>query len=172
MRSAPLLPALLLAACNSQPGDDTGSAQDYAARVGASGSATESIDPQAQNAAQPIAPPPGSDVRQLERLGDISQVNLGLRDGACTFSSEGAPLLVAAAPEEPTLPGKATVRIGGRLLLLDALPGGLAEIRDGTTFQGEGFTAELARAQNNNANLTITEREGEARTIAGKWACT
>ncbi|GMM94448.1 hypothetical protein [Qipengyuania sp. MTN3-11] len=170
MRAAVIPAALLLAACGSQAPDGTESAEDYAARVGASGSAAEGAA--RPNAAQPVAPPAGSDARRLERLGDISSVNLGLRDGACTFSADGEALLVAAAPSEQTLPGKATVRIGGQLLLLDALPGGLDEVRQGTTFRGEGFTAELARAANDNAELTITDQEGEARIIAGKWACT
>lgn len=169
MRLAVLLPVAMLAACGSEPAADAQSAEDFAARVGTSGSVAEGAtaaptEVQVANSA--------GDARQLQRLGDISKVDLGISDGNCTFSAGGEPLLVAAAPDEPTLPGKATVQVAGRMQVLDAQPGGFDEVRGGTTFRGEGFSAKLTRAGGSDARLTITDDQGDGRTIAGKWACT
>lgn len=170
MRLAWFLPVAMLAACGSQPAADAQSAEDFAARVGTSGGSVAEGATSAPAEAQVANV--ASDARQLQRLGDISQVDLGLSDGSCTFSAGGEPLLVASAPDEPTLPGKATVQLAGRMQVLDAQPGGLDEVRGGTTFRGEGFSAKLTRAGGSDARLTITDDQGDGRIIAGKWACT
>ncbi|UVI38960.1 hypothetical protein [Qipengyuania spongiae] len=169
MRLAVLLPVAMLGACGSQPAADAQSAEDFAARVGTSGSVTEGAT--AAPAEAQVANAAG-DARQLQRLGDVGKVDLGISDGNCTFSAGGEQLLVAAAPDEPTLPGKAAVQVAGRMQVLDAQPGGLDEVRGGTTFRGEGFSAKLTRAGGSDARLTITDQQGDNRTIAGKWACT
>lgn len=165
-----LLPALGLAACND-PVPEPESAEDFAARVGTSGSEVEAAPaPQATVAVQ-AAPPVGADVLQLEKLGNIAGVDLGPRAGACTFSSQGNEMLIAAGPEEETLPGKATVRIGGKLFLLDAPPGGFTQVRSGTVFNGEGFSVLVTPAGGDDAKMTVTDSEGDQQVFDGKWVC-
>ena len=162
-----------LAACGSSAEMERESVEDYAARVGTSGSAAEGgSNAPTINAAAPVAPPAGSNPTRLERLGDIRGVDLGTSVGNCTFSADGSALLVAAGPADRSLPGKATVRIGGQLLLLDGGPGGYGGVVSGNTYRGEGFAADLEPAGGDNAKLTITDDSGETRTVAGKWACT
>ena len=117
--------ALLVAGCSQEPAS-TETADDFASRVGAPGSVSEGgVPAPVETTAVKAAPPANADVFQLEKLGNIGGVDLGPRAGGCTFSVEGQEMLIAAAPADRALPGKATVRIGGlqrpqllRLLLL------------------------------------------------------
>lgn len=171
MKFFPLILLVALAACGTQPASETESAEDYAARLGTSGSAAEGAAAPGAGQEVAVAPPANSEPLQLERLGDIRSVDLGMRAGGCTFSSDGNALLTAVAPADRGLPGKATVRIGGQLVLLDAEPGGFAGLKDGATFTGEGVTADLARGRGDAARLTLTDAGNETRTIEGRWAC-
>jgi hypothetical protein len=160
------LALLALAACAERTGTD-GSEDDFAARVGAG-----------QGAAAPVAttavagpPPAGASVFALEKLDDISGVDLGPRAGGCTFSANGAELLVAAAPADRALPGKAAVRIGGRLVQLDTAPGGIAALEAGTVFTGEGFSVRVKPIGERQGQLLVTDGANETKVIAGNWVC-
>lgn len=165
------LAVLALSACAERSGTD-GSESDFAARVGAGQGAT------APDAAAPVAtsavkgpPPAGANVFAMEKLGDISGVDLGPRAGGCTFSTGGNETLIAAGPADRTLPGKGTVRIGGKLITLDTPPGGIEAIRTGTTFTGEGFSVRVQPTARGKGSITITDGAGETRTVAGDWVC-
>lgn len=163
--------ALLVAACSQEPANSE-SADDFANRVGAPGSVAEGGTPApVATIAVKAAPPASADVFQLEKLGNIGGVDLGPRAGGCTFSVQGQEMLIAAAPADRALPGKATVRIGGQLLLLDAPPGGIDQVRSGTTFTGEGFSALVTRTGPDQASLTIADASGTQKAFAGNWVC-
>lgn len=170
-RALTLLTVTLLAACSQQ--GESESAEDYATRIGGSdqGAATAPV----ATAAVRAAPPAGADVLALEQLGNIADVDLGPRAGGCTFSAQGTEMLIAAAPADRALPGKGVVRVGGQLLLLDAAPGGIDGLRDGSSFTGEGVTVtvapEGAAGQRRPADLTIANAEGRAKTVSGDWVC-
>ncbi|MBO9517358.1 MAG: hypothetical protein J7493_04765 [Porphyrobacter sp.] len=156
--------ALALAGC-SQKSDNAD--DDFASRVGANGEAAPAA-PVATTAV--VGPPPaGTDVRTLDQLGNISGVDLGQRDGACTFTSEGTETLIAAAPADPASAGRAVVRVDGKLYQL-ASSGGLPAIRKGTRFTGEGITVDVG-GNDQSAVLTVTDTAGQVRTIGGKWIC-
>lgn len=162
---------LLVAACAPDPSGSE-SAQDYASRVGAPGAVAEGAAPApVATTAVMAAPPANADVFQLEKLGNIGGVNLGPRAGGCTFSVEGQEMLIAAAPADRALPGKATVRIGGQLLLLDAPPGGIDQVRAGTNFTGEGFSVLVTRTGPEQATLTVSDAAGTQKAYAGNWVC-
>jgi hypothetical protein len=126
-------------------------------------------------------PNAGGSVLQLQNLGDISEVDLGPRAGGCTFNSAGTDMLVAAAPADRALPGKATVRAAGALYVLDAPPGGFDAVKAGTVFKGEGFSALVSvggvspagasPAGAAQAKLTITNSEGQQSVFDGSWVC-
>ena len=167
-----MLSALALAACSSQAPDQSGDADDFASRIG-SGSSSPEGQAQQSTTAVDAAPYPGTDVKQLEQLGNVSNVDLGPRTGGggCTFSHEGTTMLMAAAPGERALPGKATVRVGGQLLLLDAPPGGFDLVRTGTTFNGEGFSVLVSPTGPDTGTMTVTDTEGAQKTYNGRWVC-
>lgn len=174
MTRALILPALLIAAACSPDPTGSESAMDFANRVGAadSGGVISEAAPMPNEAtgARDIVPA-GVNSVQLERLGNIGGIDLGPRAGGCTFSVEGQAMLVAVAPADRSLPGKATVRTGGQLHLLDALPGGIEQVRSGTTFTGEGFSATLTRTGPGLASLTITDAAGTHKVSSGNWVC-
>lgn len=159
-----------LFACGDRTGTD-GSEQDFANRVGAG--QTTSGAPAGSVATTAVAgpPPTGADVRALEQLGDISGLDLGQRAAGCTFSANGQELMTAAAPSDRALPGKAAVRIGGKLLLLDAPPGGVDALKAGTVYSGEGFEVRTQRTAADAGRVTITGADGANRVIEGRWIC-
>ena len=108
---------------------------------------------------------------QLERLGNIGGVDLGPRAGGCTFSAAGQEMLVAAGPSDRSLPGKATVRAGGKLILLDAPPGGYDQVKAGTTFNGEGFSVLVQPTGRDTGQMTITDVQGRQKSFNGRWVC-
>ena len=166
-----LIPAiLLLSACNQQPAEQE-SAEDFAARVGGGGTSAEGAPAPVETVAAQTAPPAGANALELEKLGNVSGVDLGPRAGGCTFASNGTEMLMAAAPADRALPGKATVRIGGELLLLDAPPGGVSTVMQGTTFTGEGFTASVDKTGRETGVLTVTNANGQQKAFDGRWVC-
>ncbi|MGI8944392.1 MAG: hypothetical protein ACR2FJ_09235 [Qipengyuania sp.] len=170
MRALSILAAMLLAGCGSEPAEQE-SAEDFAARVGAGGTGAEGAPAPVETTAYKAPPPPNSDVLELEQLGNISGVNLGPRAGGCAFSANGTEMLVAAGPRERALPGKATVRVDGKLLLLDAPPGGFEAVRDGTVFNGEGFSVLVTKTGRDTANMTVTDAQGREKVFDGRWVC-
>ncbi|HAW34918.1 MAG TPA: hypothetical protein DCX71_02310, partial [Erythrobacter sp.] len=112
---------------------------------------------------------------QLQKLGDIGGVDLGARDGGCTLMVGKDEILIAGAPDDASVPGKAVVRVGDSLVLTDAAAGGLDAIRDGTSFAGEGFTVSVAPAagteQRRPANVTVTDAAGKTQSYSGNWIC-
>ncbi len=116
-----------------------------------------------------------ADVTQLQQLGDVGGVEFGPRSGGCTFMEGNREILMAAAMAEPTLSGKAVIRVGGELAMLDGQPGGLAAIRRGTTFSGDGVAVQIAPADGEDAsrpaNLAVTSADGETVTYSGNWNC-
>ncbi|KZY54664.1 hypothetical protein A3736_13740 [Erythrobacter sp. HI0063] len=173
----PLALPFVLAACSSQEPAPADSAEDFASRVGAPGTSTTGgtavvVAPQTvETTAARIAPPPNTDVTQLERLGNIGGVDLGPRAGGCTFSAAGQEMLVAAGPSDRSLPGKATVRAGGKLILLDAPPGGYDQVKAGTTFNGEGFSVLVQPTGRDTGQMTITDVQGRQKSFNGRWVC-
>ena len=162
-----------LAACGDRDTGTDGSETDFASRVG-TGNATSGAArtaAAAPNSAVKGPPPKGADVFALEQLGDIGGVNLGPRAGGCTFSENGTEMLIAAGPADRALPGKGVVRIGGRLIELDTPPGGIEAIRSGTTFRGEGFSVAVRPTARGKGSMTITNGEGQTRTVAGDYVC-
>lgn len=171
IRSVLPLALLALAACSDRSGTD-GSEGDFASRVGtASGTAAPVAATPGATTAIEAAPPAGADVFAMQKLGDIGGVDLGPRAGGCTFSQEGTEMLIAAGPADPALPGKAAVRIGGQLLRLDAPPGGIAAIKAGTRFTGEGFSVAVQPTAPGKALLTITKGAGQTKIVTGDWVC-
>ena len=168
-----LLPiaVLALSACSDRSGTD-GSETSFASRVGGGTAAPAPVaaTPGATSAIK-AAPPANADVFALQKLGDISAVDLGPRIGGCTFSDNGREILVAAGPGDGTLPGKAAVRIAGQLFRLDAPPGGFAEVKTGTTFKGEGYSVAVEPTAPGKAIMSITDRAGKTKLISGDWVC-
>lgn len=160
---------LALSACADRSGTD-GSEADFADRVGA-GQASPAVAAPAANTAIAAPPPAGANVFAMEKLGDISGVDLGPRAGGCTFSAGGNELLIAAGPADRALPGKAAVRIGGQLTQLDTAPGGIAAIRAGNVFTGEGFSVRIKPIGERKGQLFITDGTGETKMVSGDWVC-
>ncbi|ABC63428.1 hypothetical protein [Erythrobacter litoralis] len=166
--------SLALAAC-SQAGEEQ-SADDFANRVGANGQATGPSQAEVEaQAAQPNAPaaqiPSGADPKQLERLGDIGMVDLGTRQGGCTFQELGREILYTSGNDQS---GKGVVRIGGELITVDA-SGGLSAIRAGTTFSTQGVSISVAPTAGNEArraaNMVVTDSAGTTQSYSGDWIC-
>lgn len=157
--------ALALAACSGEREEQ--SADDFADRIGgAEGTAA----PSAQDSAPVTTPPPANvALGSLEPLGDIAGTDLGPRDGACTFTAGSNPLLMAGAPADPASRGKAVVRIGGKLYLL-ASAGGMAAIREGTSFTAEGVTVAVS-GSGQTARLEVTDETGNSQAVVGSWVC-
>ena len=167
--AALVLFGLALHACSNEREGE--SAEDFAARVGASEEAT-APDPAAQESVPVQTPPPASvDVKRLEQLGNIAGADLGPRDGGCTFTVAGSELLLAGAPDDPATSGKAVVRAGGKLYLLEAAPGGMSAIRKGTRFAGQGITIDVSPSAAQSAVLRVTDGQGRAANISGSWIC-
>lgn len=168
------LPLLLLAlaACGESETGTHGSEADFASRVG-TGNATSAAAgtvATAPNSAVKGPPALGADVFALEKLGDIGGVDLGPRAGGCTFSENGTEMLIAAGPVDRALPGKGVVRIGGRLIELDTPPGGIAAIKQGATFTGEGFSVQVQPTGKGQAMITITQGS-DSKQIVGDYVC-
>ncbi|MXP28567.1 hypothetical protein GRI58_07000 [Porphyrobacter algicida] len=161
---------LSLAACGQRQQSDN-SANDFAQRVGTGKVVDSSTDAPGVNSAVKASPPATGDVFQPEKLGDISHVKFGPRAGGCTFSVDGKEMLVAAGPQDRNLPGKATVRVGGKLLLLDAPPGGYQAVKNGTTFSGEGISVAMMPTAKGKGTMTITNTAGQTKAIAGDYVC-
>ncbi|TMM49996.1 hypothetical protein [Qipengyuania marisflavi] len=172
---------LMLAACSQQPAEQE-SADDFAARIG--GEATAESTSAANDPSQPTmdmpnkaqaAPPAGADVTQLEQLGDVGGVNLGPREGGCTFMTGGKEMIIAAGLRDKGMSGKGVIRVGDGLVLLDSGPGGLDRIKRGTNFSGEGVTVTVSpaagEAQTRPANVTVTGADGKAASYSGNWIC-
>lgn len=158
--------ALGLGACSDAPEGE--SAEEFAARVGAQSGTSETPGPVVTTAvAEP--PPAGVDVLALQQLGNIAGVDLGPRDGGCTFASNGTEMLAAAAPDDPAGAGRAVVRVDGRLYLLSSA-GGLSALRQGTRFAGEGITVDVAGSAQ-AATLTVTDGAGRQKSVSGNWIC-
>lgn len=171
IRSTISLALFALAAC-SQPSGTEESAGDFANRVGA-GQATGAAGtatPAATTAAKG-PPPAGANVFAMEKLGDIGGVDLGPRAGGCTFSVNGTEMLIAAGAADRSIPGKGVVRIGGKLIELDTPPGGIAAIRAGTTFTGEGFSIRVQPTAPGKASIAIADAKGQQKTLAGDYVC-
>lgn len=165
------LALLMLSACGDRSGTD-GSEDEFAARVGAGqGTEPNAAWTPAINEAVKGPPPAGANVFALEKLGDISNVDLGPRAGGCTFSANGNELLIATAPADRALPGKGVVRIGGKLIQLDTAPGGIAAIEAGTVFTGEGFSLRVKPIGERDGQLFITDGANETRSVDGAWVC-
>ena len=166
---------LALAGCSSEPAEQE-SADDFASRIGQDGNAAggPQDDPDLPNTAS-VTAPGGADLTQLQKLGDIGGVDLGARDGGCTLMVGKDEMLIAGAPDDASVPGKAVVRVGDSLVLTDAAAGGLDAIRDGTSFAGEGFTVSVAPAagteQRRPANVTVTDAAGKTQSYSGNWIC-
>ncbi|WP_375289436.1 hypothetical protein [Qipengyuania sp.] len=161
---------LSLSACGqTEEGPAVDEAADFAARVGAAQSPApgQAI---ATEAAQG-GPPANADVKILDEVGYIAGVDLGQRAGTCAFRVDGMDKLMATGPAERTMGGKAVVRIGGTLYRLDGGPGGFAAVREGTVFKGEGITVGVQPTGPGQAQLTVTDRNGETKTMVGDWNC-
>lgn len=181
IRFALLAAPLLLAGCSRspEPAQPEAGADDFASRIGTAPSAgaapptSSAVELAANIPSRAVkgVPPQGANVFAIEKLGDIGGVNLGPRAGGCTFSSGGTEMLIAAGPADPAISGKGVVRIGGRLLELDTPPGGIAAIRTGTDFNGEGFSIRLTPTAPGKGTITITNSQGQQKTVAGDWTC-
>ena len=178
-RLALSMAVIALAACSQEPEAEPESADDFASRIeqGQEGTPMDDPsqpDPDAPNVAVD-APPQDADLTQLQRLGDIGGVNLGPRNGGCTFMVGNQEMIIAAGMNEPTVPGKAVVRIGDTLVMADAGRGGLSSIKSGTTFSGEGFTVQVApasgEAQTRPANVVVSDASGNSQNYSGNWIC-
>ena len=169
------LSALVLAACSSEPAEQE-DADGFADRIGQSAEAPElaKAGPNAPNTAVPV-PPAGADLTALQQLGDIGGIDLGPRDGGCTLMVGSEEMLIAAGMRDKALPGKAVVRLGGSLTIVDADMGGLDAIRTGTTFNGEGFAITVTPAageqQSRPANVTVRDAAGKTQSYSGNWIC-
>lgn len=169
--------AIVLAAC-SQGEDSAESGEDFAARVG-NGEATPApqgtVAPPESTEARTSAVPQGADPLALEKLGNIARVDLGPRDGGCTFSLEAQELLLAGAPNDPATMGRGVVRIGGELINVTAQDGGLEAIYAGPTMTADGVTVRVVPAPGNEATRTAdlyVAADGKQRKFAGgQWAC-
>ena len=152
------------------------SADDFASRIGQDGNVAggPQADADLPNTAS-VTAPGGADLTQLQKLGDIGGVDLGARDGGCTLMVGKDEMLIAGAPDDASVPGKAVVRVGDSLVLTYAAAGGLDAIRDGTSFAGEGFTVSVAPAagagQRRPANVTVTDAAGKTQSYSGNWIC-
>ena len=170
--------ALVLAACSQEPAGQQESAGDFADRIGQQEGTAQldpsQPDPNAPNVAVD-APPENVNLTQLQQLGDVGGVNLGPREGGCTFMVGNQEMIIAAAMKEPTLPGKAVVRVGDTLVMTDAGPGGLDSIKQGATFTGEDFTVQVSPAegdaQSRPANVIVTDAAGKSQNYFGNWIC-
>ncbi len=177
----PFLCALSLAACSQEPAEQE-SADDFAARIGGEApaeGAAKPLDPSQPTMDMPnkaeAVPPAGADVTKLQQLGDVAGVNLGPREGGCTFMAGETEMIIAAGLRDPAMSGKAVIRVGDGLVLLDSGPGGLTTIKRGTTFTGEGVKVSVrpaaGLAQSRPAQVIVTAADGKTQTYSGNWIC-
>lgn len=168
--------AILLAAC-SQNDSDAENGDDFAARVGAGDAplAKGTVAPAESTEARSSVVPEGADPMALEKLGNIARVDLGPRDGGCTFSLNAQEMLMVGAPNDPAVMGKGIVRLGGELINLTAEEGGLEAIYAGPTMSAGGVTVKVVPAAGSDATRTAdlyVAADGQQRKFAGgKWAC-
>lgn len=169
-----LITVMALSAC--APEDTQESADDFASRIGTSEGASAPTEAEVEALAnQPNAPvaqiPSGTDVKFLQRLGDIAMVDLGPRTGGCTFQEVGREVFYTSGHAQG---GKGVVRVGGQLVTLDA-NGGIGAIRAGTTFSAPGVSISVAPAAGNQArrpaNMVVTDGKGETQSYSGDWIC-
>ena len=180
LRLALALGALTLTACSSEPAADQDGADDFASRIGQTSDQEGSVADDPQSAADrpntaSVTVPAGADVTKLQQLGDVGGVDFGPRGGSCTFMEGNREMLMAAGMAEPTMPGKAVIRIGDTLTMLDGQPGGLAGVRRGGAYTGDGVSVQIAPAQgdaaNRPANLSVTSADGKSAAYSGNWIC-
>ena len=179
MRAAGILlfpiAGLALAACSQQ--DSAENADDFANRIGAQENAVtapsqEQVQTQASMPNAPVAQiPAGAQATQLERLGDIANVDLGARTGGCTFQEVGREVFVTAG--NPST-GRGVIRVGGELVTVEA-NGGLNAIRSGTTFSAAGVSISVAPAAGDQArrpaNMVVTDANNVTQSYSGDWIC-
>ena len=168
-RASVLIVAMMLAACSSADEAGSETATQFADRVSAGTSTAGGMPAPVQTTEAMVPAPEGEEVFEVEPVGDSRAIDLGPRDGTCAFVVDGKEMLVAAGANERSLPGKATVRIDGQPVTLDAPPGGIEQVRLGTTFNGNGYSV-LVDAD--TSQMTITDRYGQQKTYAGNWNCT
>ena len=166
---------LALVACSSEPVPQE-NAEDFASRIGEGGPPAVATPVDADKASTASAvPPAGADLTQLEKLGDIGDVDLGPRAGGCTLMVGSSELLLAGAPGDDAIPGKAVVRLGDSLTIADAAAGGIDALKSGTSFKGEGFTVTVApeagTAASRPATVTVRDAAGKTQSYSGKWTC-
>lgn len=169
-----VLASFALAACSNER--DGENADDFAARVGGAESPAAGGTASVAEATPVDTPPPaGVDVTALEQLGDISMVDLGRRDGGCAFQANGTEMLLAGAPADPGAAGKAVVRLGGKLYLLDMASGGMPAVRGGAAFAGPGMTVTVAPVAGDgarrDASVTVASGAGGSKVYTGQWIC-
>jgi hypothetical protein len=84
-------------------------------------------------------------------------------------------MIIAAGMKDGAIPGKAVVRVGDSLTMVDADVGGLDAIKNGTTFNGEGFSVSVAPTagdqQSRPANVTVRDAGGKTQSYSGNWIC-
>ncbi|KPL67517.1 hypothetical protein SZ64_04985 [Erythrobacter sp. SG61-1L] len=123
----------------------------------------------------PATIPAGTDVTKLESLSDVAKVNLGLREGDCSFVADGKMLIKSAAMRDPATRGRAFVLLGKTVITLNGAPGGFEAIRAGTTFSGQGVTVSVkpaaGTAQSRPANVTVGSADGKVQSYSGEWVC-
>lgn len=175
------LAPLVLGACSQEPAPQE-SAGDFASRIGggavnssgANGQAGPSNADKASSTANAL-PPSGADVTALQSVGDVAGVDMGPRDGGCTLMVGDDALLMASSLKDRTMSGKAVIRVGDGLVLLNGAPGGLKAVRSGNTFTGEGVTVAIrpaaGDAQTRTATATVTAADGKTQNYSGNWIC-
>ena len=120
----------------------------------------------------------------LQVLGSLEGVELGPRNGACTFQhKDGRELLVTAAPTKSDSIAVGAVRSGGVIVMLQSRDKiGADGLRAGPTLSGGKLTITVARADGNgeivgnmrrwNANLGVRDISGKQRIYSpGTWLC-
>ncbi|WP_394271164.1 hypothetical protein [Qipengyuania sp.] len=179
-RAVAILGGAALAACSQGNAGEQESADAFAARIsGDAGPGKALRDPsqsvQGRAKGSERATLGQARIAPLQQLGDISGVDLGPRDGGCTFVDGEHAMLTAAAMRDKGVPGKGIIRTGNRLTVLDSGPGGLDRLRGGSTFSGEGLTAVVQPAgkggATRSATLTIANVAGARQTYSGNWIC-
>ncbi len=166
---------LVLAGCSSGQSEREG-ADDFANRIGQNGEAANpaQANPDKPNTAN-AQPPVGADLTKLQKLGDVGGVDLGSREGGCTLMVGKDEMIIAGGVNDSAIPGKAVMRIGDSLTTVDATVGGLDAVKNGTTFEGEGFAVSIAPAeggqQRRPANVTVRDAAGKSQSYSGNWIC-
>ena len=171
----------VLASCSQEPASEPDTADDFASRIGqadAGGQTASGTDARVQADRPNVVGstiPTDADVTQLQQLGDVGGVDFGPRSGSCTFMDGNREVLMAAGMAEPTMSGKAVIRVGDTLTMLDGQPGGLAAVQRGGTFSAGGVAVQIAPAQgtsaSRSANMSVTSADGRSVSYSGNWIC-